>query len=83
MKDAVLRAYGVPRPFRGEIDHIVPLCLGGADAPTNLWPMLDYKAKDVLEAATCRAVCQGRMSVSEGQAIFLGDWSPYLGRVGQ
>ncbi len=81
MKDAVLRAYGVPRPFHGEIDHIVPLCVGGADALTNLWPMLDYKAKDVLEAHVCREVCHGRMSASEGQAIFLGDWTPYLGRI--
>ncbi len=78
MKREVRRSYGLNGFWRGEIDHRVPLCLGGADDIRNLWPQADYKAKDELEAATCRAVCEGRMSLPVGQAIFLGDWRSHL-----
>jgi hypothetical protein len=78
----ILREYGVPRPFYGEIDHRVPLCLGGADAPPNLWPQDDFREKDRLEAETCHAVCRhvDPMPLDEAQGIFLGDWRDRLRR---
>jgi hypothetical protein len=38
------------------VDHVVPLCAGGADAPTNMqWQTTqDAKAKDRLELQQCR-----------------------------
>ncbi len=72
MKHEVLRRYGVSHA--GEIDHRVPLCLGGADDIRNLWPQQSFAAKDKLEAATCRAVCSGQLSLQAGQTLFLGDW---------
>lgn len=38
------------------VDHIVPLCAGGADSPGNMqWQTVaDAKAKDRLEAKECR-----------------------------
>ncbi len=78
MKREVRRSYGVNGFWRGEIDHRVPLCLGGADDIRNLWPQSDFKSKDGLEATTCRAVCAGKMGIAEGQAIFLGDWRTRL-----
>lgn len=38
------------------IDHIIPLCAGGADAPANMqWQTLaDSYKKDAIERATCR-----------------------------
>ena len=78
MKAEVRQRYGVPQGWRGEIDHRVPLCLGGADVVENLWPQTDFQAKDELEAQACRAVCHGQMTVQQGQAIFLGDWRAYL-----
>lgn len=38
------------------VDHIIPLCAGGPDAPSNMqWQTLpDAKAKDREEAAMCR-----------------------------
>jgi hypothetical protein len=40
------------------IDHIKPLCAGGADAVSNLqWQTLvDAKAKDILEKRQCAAL---------------------------
>lgn len=38
------------------IDHVTPLCAGGADAPSNMqWQTVaDAKAKDRTERAQCR-----------------------------
>ena len=64
----------------GEIDHRLPLSLGGADALGNLWCQPDgswgWKTKDRLEDATWQAVCHKRtMSLSDAQAIFMApDW---------
>lgn len=40
------------------IDHVQPLCAGGADAPANMqWQTVHQaKAKDRDERATCRAM---------------------------
>ena len=47
--------------------------------PRNLWPEPRYgewsaDRKDELAGFVNREVCVGRMSLQEGQAIFLGDW---------
>lgn len=40
------------------IDHVSPLCAGGADDPSNMqWQTVaDAKKKDIEERATCRAM---------------------------
>lgn len=64
----------------GEIDHRLPLSLGGADELGNLWCEPDgpwgYKIKDRIEDAIWRMVCPGRtMTLAEAQEIFIGqDW---------
>ena len=73
----------IPRkPVHGaQIDHRLPLCLGGADNDANVWvqPIEEALRKDELERATCIAVCRDRtMSLADGQAIFLGDWRKHL-----
>jgi hypothetical protein len=54
-----------------ELDHIIPLCLGGSNARSNLqlqdWPTA--RAKDIDEARVCRMVHSGEMSCAEGQEI--------------
>ena len=42
------------------IDHIMPLCAGGADAPDNMqWQTVsDAKKKDVLEVRACACLKQ-------------------------
>jgi hypothetical protein len=81
LKHEVYAAYRIVsdgRPF--EIDHRVPLCIGGADLRENLWPQEGWQRpnfhdKDRLETEVCRMVCRDHsMTLPEGQAIFLGDW---------
>jgi hypothetical protein len=83
LKSWVFREYGIEPPnepaARGEweIDHLVPLCLGGADEAANLWPQnkATSRKKDRLEAQACREVCAGRLSLSEAQGWFRADWT--------
>jgi hypothetical protein len=81
LKRATYAAYGIDKAGRDfEIDHRVPLCLGGDDVAENLWPQFgfehpSYYDKDRLETTVCRMVCRlGTIALREGQAIFLGDW---------
>jgi hypothetical protein len=58
-----------------ELDHIVPLCLGGSNNSSNLmlqpWP--EARQKDRLEIFACRKVCEGSMSLETGRNLFV-DW---------
>ena len=64
-----------------EEDHREPLEIGGAPRdPRNLWPqpLAEAHAKDRLETAVKRDVCAGRLTLQQGQAVFLGDfWQEY------
>jgi hypothetical protein len=64
--DRILAEYGLPtgpHPLY-EIDHLIPLCLGGADEDANLWPEsrrsvepeFNTERKDELEAKLCLAL---------------------------
>ena len=82
LKSWVFREYGIEPPqgyarTEWEIDHRIPLCLGGADEAANLWPQnrTTFPKKDRLEAHACREVCAGRLSLVEAQGWFLGDWT--------
>ena len=55
-KDQFLRRTGYPHGRPGYVvDHIVPLCAGGADAPSNMqWQTVEEaKVKDRQERAEC------------------------------
>jgi len=77
-----LAAYGEQRArLRNfELDHLVPLELGGAlAAVANLWPeSLDgprgARVKDRLEAALNHAVCRHRLDLAKAQAAIAADW---------
>ena len=63
---AVAKEYGVLVDgnwlwqLHGEDDHDIPLCAGGTNESANRWqqPAPDFKHKDVVEAAACRALCK-------------------------
>jgi len=62
-----------------ELDHIIPLELGGCpDCEGNLWmePWSHPGAheKDRVEDYLHREVCQGRMSLGEAQRLITSDW---------
>jgi hypothetical protein len=80
MKVQACLAYGIVKgcPGKGyELDHRVPRCAGGADDERNLWPQKapEFHWKDRLETLVCKEIKQGKIGVSEAQAIFLGDWA--------
>ena len=65
-----------------EIDHLIPLCLGGADDPSNLWPQprrskeetWNAEAKDRLEHLMCEMVCNRKIDIATAQEAFATDW---------
>lgn len=77
MKRRVLQAYGDwPPQQKYEIDHLVPLELGGASKPWNLWPQPwdEARRKDLLENRLHRLVCAGRVSLDLAQQAIAGNW---------
>jgi hypothetical protein len=46
-----------------KIDHYIPLCMGGANSPTNLWPQHEsvYTITDPLEEALCGKMAEGKL----------------------
>ena len=76
--------YGTPPGERTELDHLVPLELGGSNDATNLWP--EYpptpNPKDKVENALNHAVCDGRVSLARAQAAIAYDWMTAEKRLG-
>lgn len=82
-KRAILTNYGVPtfNGATGELDHRVPLALGGVTDRRNLWPEAGPlpNPKDRLEQVILRRVCKGLphpMRVKTAVRVFLADWRP-------
>lgn len=82
---AVFAAYGIPLAsrFEFELDHLIPLGIGGADTDQNLWPeptralepVWNAEAKDVLEWRLRALVCGGSLPVEEAQKAIAEDWT--------
>jgi 5-methylcytosine-specific restriction endonuclease McrA len=83
-KNQVYREYGV-QPNKGrckggcEVDHIIPLELGGLDDIRNLWPQPSqpkpgFHEKDKLENYLRKQVCAGKMKLDGAQAWIRTDW---------
>ena len=59
-----------------EVDHIIPLELGGADDSLNLFaqPGPQFHTKDKLENFLHSAVCAGKIKVRDAQTAIATDW---------
>lgn len=76
LREDVAASYGVSLnvPYREpgsfEIDHLIPLELGGSNAVSNLWPepWPGNTVKDVAENALHRAVCDKTISLAFARA---------------
>jgi hypothetical protein len=55
-----------------QLDHAIPLCLGGTNDPSNLHlhPWFDARKKDRIERETCQAYCAGHISLREALSRF-------------
>lgn len=78
--DATRRDVRARYDFKGgdhEIDHLVPLSLGGSNDERNLWPepAPAFHVKDRLEFAAWRAVCAGKLKLRDVQRQFARDWT--------
>jgi hypothetical protein len=87
MKEVVRRLYGMTSARdkwcnteqKCEIDHLVPLLLGGANDPKNLFPQAyegywNAHHKDRLEVRMKRLVCAGQVELADAQAVFMTNW---------
>lgn len=73
------RAYGLTA---GELDHLVPLELGGAPSdPKNLWiqPGSIPNTKDAVENTLKRRVCQKLETLKQAQNDIATNWTTALG----
>jgi hypothetical protein len=88
-KFEVEQEYGMAATYYGrsiEIDHIVPLELGGSNAIANLFPepgsgTANYHAKDVLENHAKEMVCSGQLSLGTARRGFARNWEALYRRV--
>ncbi len=71
-----------------ELDHLIPLYLGGADTLDNIWPQcgpagvhLDdryFKQKDKVEFYLGQQVREGKMKLEDAQQGIARDWTQYV-----
>ncbi|GEM_PF-628048 len=88
-KFAVEAEYGLAPGFYGheiEIDHIVPLELGGSNDIANLFPepgsgARSYRVKDALENRLHDLVCSGAIALRSAQRAIATDWVALYARV--
>ncbi len=62
-----------------EVDHLIPLELGGSNRIENLWPQpynlkWNARTKDSLENYLHERVCAGELSLQEAQAAIAKNW---------
>jgi hypothetical protein len=87
-KTEIYSRYGVePDPATCELDHLVPLELGGADSLDNIWPQcgpveaqglkIHFKEKDKVESYFTTLVKTGKMPLREAQQAIAKDWTQY------
>jgi hypothetical protein len=80
-RNEALTRYGRrPEDFTGELDHLVPVSLGGSNDPDNLWAMpgnSEYgpDAKSKLEAKLRDLVCgEKKLTLKQAQDAMKKDW---------
>jgi len=91
VKHQVYAEYGIdPHQSQYEIDHLIPLEIGGADTLPNLWPQsYDTKpwnalVKDHLENYLHVEVCAGHIGIEDAQREFATDWiAAYMRHLGE
>ncbi len=87
----VYAEYGVSYPQPAgmyEVDHLIPLELGGSNELSNLWleaaePRPGYHEKDLVENWLHRQVCSGAMKVEDAQSQVATNWLGVWERMGK
>ncbi len=81
IKIRLTRVYGIGSvPFSQlELDHLIPLSLGGASTDANLWPQFrsgphNVDDKDAVAVRLNRRVCRGQLSLLAAQQAMATNW---------
>ncbi len=82
LKKRLYGVYGIAYPQKTgtyEMDHLIPLELGGSNEPANLFPEAampqpGFKEKDVVEDFLHQEVCAGRLPLRAAQVQIADDW---------
>jgi hypothetical protein len=79
IKVDLIRREGLPEEslVDFQLDHKIPLCLGGAPADPTNFQLQDWEEasqKDAVESCLCRAVCAGRVDLGEARRRIWADW---------
>lgn len=87
-KSQVYAEYGIasPAPNQYEVDHLIPLELGGSNEIANLWPEASAPApgfheKDKVENYLHDQVCSGTLALKDAQAEIVNDWLDVYARM--
>src|SRR3989338_10947982 len=83
LRKQLFASYGVayPPPTGAyELDHLVPLALGGDNSAANLFPEAAdpeprFKAKDVVEVYLQEGACAGQLDLAAAQTQVAEDWT--------